>query len=99
MRQAMHGAIVGARDILKKVTDSVVQGNQLTEDELLNRYTTQHRGNAAGMAEFVSRHMPPGANALGEMRRYEQAMEQKLKARGGQMMMGALQRGRNVNGN
>ena len=78
MRTLVHGAMAEARDIMGQVVDDLRQGAELSDDEVLARYETQHRGKPLAMLEFAQSRAP--ADPLNEALRYEQEME-KLRAR------------------
>jgi len=85
MRDIIHKAIIGSRDVLDGVVDDFAKNNQLTEDEMLSRFVGLHRGNPRAMAKFVSENAPVGADRMKAWRDYESKMEQQLTARGAQM--------------
>jgi hypothetical protein len=82
MRNLMHSAIISAREVMDGVVGEIQKGARPSDDELMDRYVRLHRGNPAAMAQFTAGRVQPGQNALAEMRRYEAAMEQKLRDRG-----------------
>ena len=86
MRELIHKAIIGSRDVLDGVMGDFSKGNTLTDDELLSRYTALHRGNPRAMAKFVTTNAPPGTDPMKAWRQYESTMEEKLKSRGQQMV-------------
>lgn len=85
MRDTIHKALIGARDVIDGAMTEMSKGNVLSEDEMLHRYTALHRGNARAMATFVKSNAPPGTDMMKAWRSYESTMEQKLAERGGQM--------------
>ncbi len=89
MREILHNTMIHSRRVADLLAQQMRKGNQLTDDELLTRYTREHRGNARAMAAFITQHMPPGRSPLAEMKKYETAMEQKLAARGATLSRGA----------
>jgi hypothetical protein len=78
----MHGALIEARDVLKGVAEELHGGNKWTDDELLKRYTLEHRGNPVSMARFVMSSAPKGTDPMKAMRDYESRMEEMMKTRG-----------------
>lgn len=82
MRDIYMGALTGVRDVLRGVIEEAAQGNQLTPDEQVARYISQHRGNPLATARFVSENAPAGTNPLAAWRKYEADMERQLTERG-----------------
>ena len=76
--EAVEQAMMLAPKIAKEIRPLV----NPTDVQQLNTYVRLHRGNPAAMAQFVAQYSPAGSNSLSEMRRYEQAMEAKLAAKG-----------------
>ena len=82
MRNIVHNALTGARTIMDKAMNTVAQGNQLSDDEALLRYTTLHRNNPVATQDFVVKNAPMGTNPMVAQHEYELAMETLLRERG-----------------
>jgi len=83
MRTVLREAIEGARDEMLRFTQEAAMDRTLSDEEMLQRYTTKHRGNVDALIAFARRHAPPGSNPVTEAVRYEQRMERLIRARGG----------------
>jgi hypothetical protein len=83
MRNLIRGAIRGARDQLYGLATGMLADRTPTEEELVRRYITKHRGNPDALIDFARRNAPPGSNPVTEAVRYEQEMERLIQARGG----------------
>lgn len=83
MRTFVREAIEGARDEMLQFTREVGADRMLSDEEVLRRYVTQHRGNVQALIDFARRNAPPDANPITEAVRYEQQMERLIRARGG----------------
>lgn len=81
MRNSVHNAVIGARELLDRMVSNVISDSTITEDEMLARYMNEHRNNPNQMRAFVMENAPPGADLLKEANRYSSAMEYKLKKR------------------
>lgn len=81
MRQTIHEALAGARDMVGKVVESAAGEQQLGDDEVLARYVSQHRGQPWAIVNFAQREAGGG---LAEALQYEGEMERMLRERGGQ---------------
>ena len=80
MRQMIHEALAGARDMVGKVVESATAGQELGDDEVLARYVSQHRGRPWAIVNFAQRE---GGGGLDEALKYEGEMEQLLRMRTG----------------
>lgn len=83
MRTLVRGAIEGARDALVQFTKDALQDRDLTQEEVVRRYVTEHRNQPDALIEFARQNAPQQANPITEAVRYEQEMERLLRARGG----------------
>ena len=83
MRELVHEALAGARDMVGEVVNDLRKENRLTDDEVLIRYEQQHRGNPWAMISFAQQ---SGArDPVGQAVRYEAEMEKMVQRRmGGQ---------------
>lgn len=84
MRDIMHDAVAGARELVGDVVADLRQENRLTDDEVLRRYEQQHRGKPWAMVQFAQVQAAPGRDPLEEALRYEREMEELMRKRGGQ---------------
>ena len=97
MRETIHGALAGARDIVGKVVRGAVEDQRLGDDEVLARYVGAHRGDPWAIMNFAQRGTAhstgpssgsgrgsgQGGDVLAEALRYEREMEGMLRERMG----------------
>lgn len=83
MRRMIRQVIEGARDEMLRFRRDMVEDRGMSEEELVQRYVTQHRGNVQALIEFARQSGPPEGNPLVEAVRYEQQLERLIKTRGG----------------
>jgi len=80
MREMVHEALAGARELVGEVVGDLRGEARLSDDELLARYEQQHRGRPWAIMDFAGT-QAQGGDVLGEALRYEAEME-KLRGRG-----------------
>jgi len=73
-RAAVHGALVGAEDVLNKTIEVASGGGRLTDDELLAQYEPM-RGNARAILGYTAQRVGDGPHVIEEAARYEEQME------------------------
>lgn len=81
MRNTLHEALIGYRERMDKIVAELVKANQLTADEALTRYATQHKGRPAAMLRFAAQGAPAEVPPLVAAKQYEQAMEAEWRKR------------------
>jgi len=82
VREMLHGAVAGARDIVGDVVQVFRDGNQVTDDEALAQYAKVWDRPTELMA-YVARHAPAGSDVLEEAVKYEKEMYPLMRARMG----------------
>jgi len=80
MRQLVHDALAGAREMVGEVVRDLRGETQLSDDELLARYEREHRGRPFEMIRFAAAQVG-GGDALEEALRYEREMEKLMRGR------------------
>ena len=80
MREMVHEALAGAREMVGEVVGDLRAEARLTDDEVLARYVGQHQGKPWAMLEFAQ--AAGGGDVLEEALRYEKEMEKLLGRRG-----------------
>ena len=96
MREMVHEALAGAREMVGEVVGDLRAEARLTDDELLARYVDQHQGRPWAMLDFAQgavstvstdgstdKRMGRRGDVLDEALRYEREMEGMLRKRGG----------------
>ena len=84
MREMVHEALAGAREMVGEVVGDLRAEARLTDDEVLARYVGQHQGKPWAMLEFAQ--AAGGGDPVVEALRYEKEMEKllgKAAGRGG----------------
>ena len=79
MRELVHEALAGAREMVDQVVGDLRAEGKLTDDEVLTRYESQHRGRPWAILDFAQQQAPAGGDALSEALKYESALEKLLK--------------------
>lgn len=87
MRELVHSALAEARGFVGQVVGDLRTESRLTDDEVLARYETQHRGNPLAIMRFAAQGQARGGDVLGEALRYEAEME-RMRERMGQRVSG-----------
>jgi len=77
MRELVHSALAGAREMVGDVVHDLRGEARLTDDELLARYEAQHRGKPFEMIRFAAG-QAGGVDVLEEALRYEREMERMM---------------------
>lgn len=80
MRDIVHSALADARQMVGQVVGDLRGEAKLTDDEVLARYETQHRGKPWAVMEFAGQ-QAGGGDVLKEALRYEREMERLLQQR------------------
>lgn len=80
MREMVHDALVGARAMVGQVVGDLRGEAKLTDDEVLARYETQHRGKPWAIMQFAGQ-QAGGGDVLKEALRYEGEMERLVQQR------------------
>ncbi len=78
----IHGALIGVRDVVGDLVKDQQTKTKEPADRQVARYYWEHRGKPDALKQYVEQNAPPGSNLMGEMHRYETAMEQELRRRG-----------------
>jgi len=86
MREIIHEALAGARDVVGQVVQGVAQEQRRGDAAVLARYVGAHRGNPWALVNFAQREAGgqlDQAGVLQEALRYEKEMEGMLRERQG----------------
>lgn len=80
--KVIASAMQGAQKILDRTLQGIMDEDAATDDDMLSVYG-KLRGNPRAIAMYAVKFAPNGSNPMVEAHKYEQAMEDKWKAKYG----------------
>lgn len=79
MKRLIGEVVEGAREGFASWGEAMETDDRLTDQEAVQRYLHEHRGNFAATLNFVSRNKPPDMSDTEAAIQYERAMEDELR--------------------